>query len=90
MALPEPGPQHPHDLDKAASLSDRILVMGASGPGMELIENPVPRPRNREQCISRPFLSLKRRCAELIHANGGSEEMKLPLTMRSSAEDSVE
>ena len=62
-----------HDLDEAAYLSDRILVMGA-GPGrvMELIENPVPRPRNREQFISRPFLSLKRRLTELIHAHAAA------------------
>ncbi len=80
-----------HDLDEAAYLSDRILVMGA-GPGriMELIENPVPRPRNREQFISRPFLSLKRRLTELIHAHGGNEELKLPLTMRPCTEESVE
>ncbi len=35
-----------HDLDEAAYLSDRILVMGANpGRVMETIENPVPRPR---------------------------------------------
>ena len=81
-----------HDLDEAAYLSDRILVMGAN-PGriMELIENPVPRPRNREQFISRSFLSLKRRLSELIHAHGGvDEEMKLPLTMRPCVGESVE
>ena len=80
-----------HDLDEAAYLSDRILVMGANpGRFIEMIENPVPRPRNREQFISRPFLSLKRRLAELIHASGEHEEARLPLTMRSSTEDSVE
>ncbi len=80
-----------HDLEEAAYLSDRVLVMGAN-PGriVELIENPVPRPRRREQFISRPFLSLKRRLAELIHADGAAEELKLPLTMRPCAEDSVE
>ena len=80
-----------HDLDEAAYLSDRILVMGANpGRVMELIENPVPRPRNREQFISRPFLSLKRRLSELIHAHGTVEETKLPLTMRPCAEESIE
>ena len=80
-----------HDLDEAAYLSDRILVMGASpGRVVELIENPVPRPRNREQFISRPFLSLKRRLGELIHAQGAGEELKLPLTLRPCAEDGVE
>ncbi len=51
-----------HDLEEAAYLSDRILVMD-SNPGrvVEIIENPVPRPRRQEQFISRSFLSLKRR-----------------------------
>ncbi len=80
-----------HDLDEAAYLSDRILVMDAQpGRVMELIENPVPRPRSREQFISRPFLSLKRRLTELIHAHGGHEEVKLPLTMRPCTEEGVE
>ena len=79
-----------HDLDEATYLSDRVLVMGAN-PGriIELIENPVPRPRSREQFISRSFLSLKRRLTECIHA-GGVEDVKLPLTMRPCAGESVE
>ncbi len=80
-----------HDLDEAAYLSDRILVMGANpGRVMETIENPVPRPRTREQFISRPFLSLKRRLAELIHAQGAGEELKLPLAMRPCAGEAIE
>ena len=80
-----------HDLDEAAYLSDRILVMGAHpGRVVELIDNPVPRPRSREQFISRPFLSLKRRLNELIHARGEGEEIKLPLTLRPYVGESVE
>ena len=80
-----------HDLDEAAYLSDRILVMGAHpGRVQELIDNPVPRPRNREQFISRPFLSLKRRLNELIHARGEGDEVKLPLTLRPCAGEEVE
>ena len=80
-----------HDLDEAAYLSDRVLVMEAH-PGcvQELIDNPVPRPRNREQFISRPFLSLKRRLNELIHARGEGEEVKLPLSLRPCAGEEVE
>ena len=48
-----------HDLDEAAYLADRILVMGANpGRVVEFIENPVPRPRQRRPIhfagISRP------------------------------------
>jgi NitT/TauT family transport system ATP-binding protein len=57
-----------HDLDEAAYLADRILVMG-SNPGriVEFIENPVPRPRTPEQFISPEFLALKKRLEEHIH-----------------------
>jgi len=57
-----------HDLDEAVYLSDRILVLG-SNPSrvLELIENPVPRPRSREQFVSPEFLATYRRISELIH-----------------------
>jgi NitT/TauT family transport system ATP-binding protein len=57
-----------HDLDEAIFLSDRILVL-LPQPGRvgELIENPVPRPRSRDQELSPEFLAVKRRLEELIH-----------------------
>ena len=81
-----------HDLDEAIYLSDRILVM-ASHPGRvaEMIENPVPRPRQPAQFISRSFLSLKRRLAELIHPDTESEDAAtLPLVRLTAAGDTVE
>jgi NitT/TauT family transport system ATP-binding protein len=57
-----------HDLDEAAYLADRILVMGANpGRVVEFIENPVPRPRSAAQFISPEFLALKKRLEEHIH-----------------------
>ena len=45
-----------HDLDEAAYLSDRILVMGANPGGVrEFIENPVPRPRSPSSSFRRNF-----------------------------------
>ena len=81
-----------HDLDEAAYLSDRILVMGANpGRVIEFIENPVPRPRNPEQFISRSFLSLKRRLGELIRPHSGIEDAeKLPIVQRADSADQVE
>ena len=81
-----------HDLDEAAYLSDRILVMGANpGRVMEFIENPVPRPRHPEQFISRSFLSLKRRLGELIRPRSGIEDAeKLPIVNLADAGDQVE
>ena len=66
--------------------------MGAHpGHVMELIENPVPRPRDRDQFLSRPYLSLKRRLGELIQADAGAESLEnLPLARLANAEDQVE
>ena len=57
-----------HDLDEAVYLADRILVLKAHpGEVQELIEVPVPQPRNQDQSISPQFLATKRRLEELIH-----------------------
>lgn len=57
-----------HDLDEAIYLADRILVL-KSHPGEveEVIEVPVPRPRDPEQFISPEFLATRKRIDELIH-----------------------
>jgi len=79
-----------HDLDEAAYLADRILVMG-SNPGrvVELIENPVPRPRTPEQFISPEYLSLKKRLEEHIHPPLEAPD-KLPMIKLTEAGDEVE
>ena len=80
-----------HDLDEACFLADRIIVMGANpGRVVEVIENPVPRPRTIEQFISPEFLALKRRLDQLIHAPTGTEEDKLPVIKLTEAGDEVE
>lgn len=58
-----------HDLDEAIFLADRILVLKAHpGEVQELIEVPVPRPRNfNEQYLSAEFLATKARLEALIH-----------------------
>ncbi len=57
-----------HDLDEAIYLADRILVL-KSHPGEveEVIEVPVPRPRDVEQFITPEFLATRKRIDELIH-----------------------
>jgi NitT/TauT family transport system ATP-binding protein len=79
-----------HDLDEAAYLADRIVVMG-SNPGriVEIIENPVPRPRSSAQFLSPEFLALKRRLEELIHPPSEVDE-KLPMIKLTDAGDEVE
>ncbi len=57
-----------HDLDEAVYLSDRILVLGANPSRvLEMIENPVPRPRDRSQFVEPEFLATYKRINELIH-----------------------
>lgn len=83
-----------HDLDEACYLADRIIVMGTNpGRVVEVIENPVPRPRTPAQFISPEFLSLKRRLDELIHTPVSFElepEDKLPVIKMTEAGDEVE
>ena len=79
-----------HDLDEAAYLADRILVMG-SNPGrvVEFIENPVPRPRSSDQFITPEYLALKKRLEEHIHPPMEAVE-KIPMIKLTDAGDEVE
>jgi NitT/TauT family transport system ATP-binding protein len=80
-----------HDLEEAAYLSDRILVMGTNpGRVVEFIENPIPRPRSPAQFVSPEYLALKLRLEELIHPPVEVEEDKLPVVKMTSAGDDVE
>jgi NitT/TauT family transport system ATP-binding protein len=81
-----------HDLDEAAFLSDRILVMGTNPGGVrEFIENPVPRPRSVAQFLAPEFLALKRRLEEHIHPPVEMETAeKLPMIKLTEAGDEVE
>jgi len=79
-----------HDLDEAAFLADRILVMGANpGRVTEFIENPVPRPRSLDQFISPEFLALRKRLEEHIHPPTEAPE-KLRMIKLTEAGDEVE
>ena len=75
-----------HDLDEAIYLADRILVLKAHpGEVQELIEVPVPRPRQMDQFISEEFLATKARLEELIYSKavaGEDEEELYPMMQR--------
>ncbi|HVU33676.1 MAG TPA: ABC transporter ATP-binding protein [Opitutaceae bacterium] len=80
-----------HDLEEACFLADRIVVMGTNpGRVLEVIENPVPRPRSIEQFLSPEFLALKHRLDELIHGSTDTAEDKLPVIKLTEAGDEVE
>ena len=80
-----------HDLDEAAYLSDRILVLAAN-PGrlIEVIENPVPRPRTSAQFTSPEFRAVKDHIEQLIHPCVNAPEDDLPLARLTAAGDEVE
>jgi NitT/TauT family transport system ATP-binding protein len=67
-----------HDLDEAIFLADRILVLKANpGEVQELIEVPVPRPRDYAQTTSAEFIATRARLEALIHppaAAGDAED----------------
>lgn len=78
-----------HDLDEAVYLADRILVLKAH-PGRvdELIEVPVPHPRDPSQFLSPAFLATKKRVEELIHPPGQKPE-RLPIGRMTAVGDDV-
>lgn len=81
-----------HDLDEAAYLADRIVVMGVNPGGIrEIIQNPVPRPRTPAQYLSPEFLALKARLEQHIHPPvEGEPAEKLPMVKLTDAGDEVE
>ena len=80
-----------HDLDEAILLADRILVLGTNPSRiMELIEVPVPRPRDASQILTAEFLATKRRLEELIHGPADAEPATLPRIRLTELGDDVE
>ena len=72
-----------HDLDEAIFLADRILVLSAHpGEVQELIEVPVPRPRNPAQFITPEFLATKARLEELIHKGAAMTRMRTKVLIK--------
>jgi NitT/TauT family transport system ATP-binding protein len=80
-----------HDLDEAVFLADRILVMGCN-PGriLDVVEVPVPRPRDPEQCTSPLFLATRKYLEALIHRDRPMAADKLPAVRMTVVGDDVE
>lgn len=80
-----------HDLDEAILLADRILVLKPH-PGRveELIEVPVPRPRDPGQLLTPEFLATRKRLEELIHPPSAAAADKLPNLRLTTVGDDVE
>jgi NitT/TauT family transport system ATP-binding protein len=77
-----------HDLDEAVYLADRILVLEARpGRVKEIIEVPVPRPRDPAQMMSPEFLATRHRIYQLIHPETGRNEVAKPAVTRLAVTD---
>jgi len=80
-----------HDLDEAVYLSDRVMVMGTNpGRVVEVVENPVPRPRSAAQFVAPEFLALRQHLEELIHPPVENDEERVPMIKLTAAGDEVE
>jgi len=80
-----------HDLDEAVYLADRILILDAHpGRVREIMEVPVPRPRDPDQFLSPEFLAARRHLEELIHPRAAQVADKLPLFRMAVVGDDVE
>lgn len=80
-----------HDLDEAVYLSDRILVLGTNPSRvLEVIENPVPRPRSRGQFVAPEFLATYRRISELIHPPQAETQERISIPRLTMVGDDVE
>jgi NitT/TauT family transport system ATP-binding protein len=68
-----------HDLDEATYLADRIVVLGAH-PGriLDVIEVPVPRPRDPSQSLLPSFVATRRHLETLIHGQRSKMVDALP------------
>lgn len=83
-----------HDLDEAIFLSDRILVLDPRpGRVREIVEVPVPRPRDHEQLRSPEFIATKSHLETIIHPEDAHEKPsfdKLPMGRMTDVGDDVE
>ncbi len=83
-----------HDLDEAIFLSDRILVLDPRpGRVREIVEVPVPRPRNHNQLREPEFLATKAHLETIIHPEDTHEAPvfdKLPISRMTDVGDDVE
>jgi NitT/TauT family transport system ATP-binding protein len=80
-----------HDLEEAIYLADRIVVMGTNpGRVIEIIEVPVPRPRNPNQFLSPSFVAMKTHLERLIHGQRPAVAEGLPRMRFAPAGDEVE
>jgi NitT/TauT family transport system ATP-binding protein len=78
-----------HDLDEAVFLSDRILVLDANpGRVREVVQVPVPRPRNPEQLFHPSFMAVRQHIDRLIHPPG-QEQKEAPVLRHAISDPDV-
>jgi NitT/TauT family transport system ATP-binding protein len=79
-----------HDLDEAVYLGDRIVVLDAQpGRVREVIEVPLPRPRDTDQFLDPYFLATRYHIEELIHSPAGRRPEALAVRASSALAQEV-
>jgi len=80
-----------HQINEAVYLADRILVLDAHpGRVREMVEVPVPRPRNADHLVSPSFLATRKHLEELIHPPSEDRNDRLPMVRLTQVGDDVE
>jgi len=79
-----------HDLDEAVYLGDRIVVLDTQpGRVREVIEVPLPRPRDTDQFLDPFFLATRYHIEELIHSPEGRRPEALAVRASSALAQEV-
>ena len=79
-----------HDLDEAAFLADRIVLLSAR-PGRiaEIIEVPIPQPRTPDVTLDTRFIATRLRLDELIHPKYVHTAEAIPISRMTAPGDEV-
>jgi len=63
-----------HDIDESVLLGNKIMLMNKSGQVEEILENPLPRPRNVDMLSAPEHINLRKRVIEFMKLNGAIQD----------------
>lgn len=63
-----------HDIDESILLGNKIMLMNKSTDVEEILENPLPRPRNIEMLSSPEHIKIRQRVIDFMRINGAIQD----------------
>ncbi len=63
-----------HDIDESILLGSKIMLLNKSAEVEEILDNPLPRPRNIEMLSSPVHIKLRRRVIQFMKVNGAIQD----------------